>query len=63
MTFEIHSDITNHSMTIAARAMRNGAAAKEKHYLGHLRLERLFIQRIAADTIRWRAFLCLMSER
>ena len=22
MTFEIHSDITNHSMTIAARAMR-----------------------------------------
>ena len=22
MTFEIHSDITNHSMTVAARAMR-----------------------------------------
>ena len=56
MTFEIHSNITNRSMTVAARAMRRVLRRKEKHYLGHLRLERLFIQRIAADTIRWRAF-------
>ena len=28
-----------------------GAAAKEKHYLGHLRLDRLFHQRSAADPV------------
>lgn len=56
MTFEIHSDITNHSMTIAARAMRKVLRRKRSILLGHFRLERLFIQRIAADSIRWRVF-------
>ena len=28
-----------------------GAAAKEKHYVGHLRMDRLFHQRSAADPI------------
>ena len=59
MTFEIHSNITNRSMTVAARAMRRGCC--EREYVGHLRLERVFIQRIAADPIRWRAF-CLRCQ-
>lgn len=42
MTFEIHSDITNRSMTIAARAMQQVLRAKTQHPLGRFRLERLF---------------------
>ena len=56
MTFEIHSNITNRTMTVAARAMRRVLRRKRSIVWAIFGWSVFFIQRIAADSIRWRAF-------
>ena len=46
MTFEIHSDITNRSMTVAARAMRRALRRKRSIVWAIFGWSVFFIQRI-----------------
>ena len=62
MTFEIHSDITNRSMTVAARAMRR-VLRRKRSIIWAIFGWSVFLFNALLLIHSMESLLCLMSER